>query len=171
MRQLVVYFSREGNNYVSGSIINLVEGNTKRVAHLIQQVTNADIFEIQPLHGYDKDYDICTQEALQEKNKQARPVLLTYVPDFKKYDVIYLGYPNWWGTCPMPIFSFLEQHILKDKVVYPFCTHEGSGLGSSIQDIQKVCPDANIQEGLAILGSKVVVSNKEVKRWLQNVSI
>ncbi len=92
------------------------------------------------------------------------------VENMNQYDVIYLGYPNWWGTMPMVLFTFLESYDFKGKTIIPFCTHEGSALGTSIRDIKKLCPDANIKQGLAIRGGNVNSSDKAIEDWLKKTS-
>ena len=88
-----------------------------------------------------------------------------------EYDVIYLGYPNYWNTMPMAVFTFLEQYDFTGKVIRPFCTHEGSGLGSSIQDIRKLCPQAAVTPGLALRGGSAEHSRQEIESWLQEGQI
>ena len=84
------------------------------------------------------------------------------------YDVIYLGYPNWWGTFPMAVFTFLESYDFTGKTIVPFCTHEGSGLGSSERDIKQLCPNAKILSGIAIRGGSVLSADNIVQSWLKN---
>jgi flavodoxin len=83
------------------------------------------------------------------------------------YDVIYLGYPNWWSTFPMVVFTFLESYDFSGKTIVPFCTHEGSGLGSSEHDIKKLCQKADVKNGLAIRGSNVSRADNEIKNWIK----
>jgi flavodoxin len=87
------------------------------------------------------------------------------------YDVIFLGYPNWYGTMPMPVFTFLEEYNLSGKTIVPFCTHEGSGLGRSVTDIRKMCPQSTVLEGLAIRGSDVKDAQNEVTGWLRDIGM
>ena len=84
-----------------------------------------------------------------------------------EYDYIYLGYPSWWGTMPMCVWTFLENYNFSCKHIYPFCTHEGSGMGRSEKDIQKICPDSYIHTGLAIVGSQVLDSDNKIEEWLK----
>ena len=153
MKSIVIYFSRSGNNYVSGDIVNLKVGNTKVIAEKIQQQTGCDAFEIVPEKPYDADYKKCCDEAKVENETDARPKYKGDI-DLSQYDIIYLGYPIWWGTFPMPVFTFIEAHDgFAGKTVIPYSTHEGSGLGSSISDLKNLCPKATVKGGVAIKGS------------------
>lgn len=169
---LIAYFSRRGENYVGGTIRNLEIGNTERVAQKIAALTGADLFEIENVEAYPANYTEMTQVAMQEMQNKERPTLTAHVDTMEQYDTVILGYPNWWGTMPMCVFSFLENYNFKGKTILPFCTHEGSGLGHSIEDIRRVCPEAEIKEGFAVKGSAAVSSDKQVKEWLkQNKTI
>lgn len=167
MKTLIAYFSRKGNNYVGGSIVNLPVGNTEAVAKKIQTLTGGDLFEIKTVHSYSEDYTTCTEEAQQELQSKARPALTDAVPDLSDYDVIYLGYPNWWGTAPMGVFTFLEGADFSGKTIKPFCTHEGSGMGHSENDIKKACPAAKVEKGLAIRGGSVNNADRDIERWVK----
>lgn len=166
MSSLIVYFSREGNNYVNGAVKNLKVGNTEVVADIIHEITGADLFKLDPVKKYSFDYTECTNEAKSELKTNARPEAKSY-PDVSKYDVIYLGYPNWWGTMPMCVFTFLERFDFKGKNIFPFCTHEGSGMGRSEADIKRICAGANIEKGLAVHGADVLKSKPAVEKWLK----
>lgn len=141
---LIAYFSRKGNNYVNGRITNLPIGNTEIVAQKIQKLTGGDLFEIRTAKQYPEDYYKATEIAKEEKRQNARPELANKLDDISPYEVVFLGYPNWWGTMPMAVFTFLESYDFTGKTIAPFCTHEGSGLGSSERDIKKLCPNANV---------------------------
>lgn len=167
MKTLITYFSRKGNNYVAGSIVNLPVGNTEVVAKKIQTLTGGDLFEIQTAHAYAEDYTRCTEEAQKELRENARPSLTGDLPNMGDYDVIYLGYPNWWGTMPMGVFTFLESYDLTGKTILPFCTHEGSGMGKSETDIKKLCFGATVFRGLAIRGGSVARADRELENWIK----
>ena len=85
------------------------------------------------------------------------------------YDVIYLGYPDWWGTMPMAVFTFLEAYELAGKTIIPFCTHEGIGMGRSGRDIEKICPGAGVLKDIAIRGGSVHGAQDEIKDWLRDL--
>ena len=95
----------------------------------------------------------------------ARPKLKAYPRNLENYDTIYLGYPNYWGTMPMAVFTFLEHFDFGGKVIRPFCTHEGSGMGRSEQDIRRLCPGAVVGKGLPIYGSKAGKSGSALEKW------
>ncbi len=165
-KPLIAYYSRKGNNYLNGSIVYLEVGNTEVVAKIIQEKTGGDLFEIDTIKTYPEDYTETTNVAMEEKRKNARPELIRVVDQMDLYDVIYLGYPNWWGTFPMAVFTFLESYDFSGKTIIPFCTHEGSGLGNSERDIRKLCPNANVLPGIAIKGGSAKNAGNSVKSWL-----
>lgn len=166
MRNLVAYFSRKDENYVSGMLKYLEVGNTEVAASMIQKLTGADIFKIEPKQEYSKDYNACIAEAQEDQRRNARPELQTYPESVREYDTIYLGYPNYWGTMPMAVFTFLEHFDFSGKKIRPFCTHEGSGMGSSVSDIRRLCPGADVERGLAIQGGSVQKAENKIKQWL-----
>jgi len=168
---LIAYYSREGNNYVSGKIVNLPIGNTKVVANMIQEMTGGDLFRINTVKSYPEDYAETTDVAKKEQDDNARPQLSSYVDNMDSYKLIFLGYPNWYGTMPMSVFTFLEKYDFSDKTIIPFCTHEGSGLGRSEKDIAKLCPKATLLKGLAIHGSRVSAAKIDVTNWLNKLGM
>ncbi len=167
MSDLILYFSRAGENYVSGAIRNLTQGNTEVVAQIIQGFTGADLFQIEPVVPYPNNYSECTQQAKDDQRRDARPAIVAYPKNLERYETIYLGYPNYWGTMPMPVFTLLEKCHFSGKTIKPFCTHEGSGMGRSEADIKALCPGALVQPGLAIQGCKVAGAEKQIKRWIE----
>lgn len=154
---LVAYFSHSGN--------------TRVIANQIHENVGGDIFEIVTVNPYPTDYDAVVGQAKQEQEDNYRPQLKTKVENMDSYDVVFIGYPNWWGTMPMPVFSFLEEYNFSGKTIIPFCTHEGSGLGRSIEDITKLCPKSTIQKGLAIRGSSVKTAQDDVSKWLHEIGM
>lgn len=169
MKELVAFYSRADQNYVNGTIVSLERGNTEVAAGIIQKLTGADWFHIEQEEPYSADYNECTAQAQKDQKKNARPALKTFIESIDEYDVIYLGYPNYWSTMPMAVFTFLEHYNLEGKTIRPFCTHEGSGLGSSVGDIRKLCPGAKVERGLAIRGASVEQSEQDIKKWIQEV--
>lgn len=165
-KKLIAFYSRADENYVNGQIVPLKTGNTEIVAGMIQKLTGADIFKLEQKQPYAADYNECIQQAREDQNRNARPELKAYPDSLEEYDVIYLGYPNYWSTMPMAVFTFLEHFNFSGKVIKPFCTHEGSGMGSSVEDIRKLCPTARVEPGLAIQGGSVSHSQKEVENWV-----
>ncbi len=168
---LIAYFSRAGNNYVNGSIVNLPVGNTGIIAKMIREMTGGDLFHIESVKGYPLDYTETTEVAQAERRAKARPELTRRLETMDSYDRIVLGYPNWWGSMPMPVFTFLEGYDLSGKTIAPFCTHEGSGLGHSITDIKKACPKSTVLDGLAIRGGDVKNAQDAVAGWLCEIGM
>ena len=168
---LIAYFSRKGQNYVSGRIVDLKVGNTEVVANMIRRMTGGDMFHIESITAYPKDYAETTEVAKNELRAKARPKLTGRVENMSAYDVIFLGYPNWWGTMPMPVYTFLEGYDFSGKAIVPFCTHEGSGMGHSEQDIVKACPKATVLEGIAIHGASASSADSNVSSWIDKLSI
>jgi len=166
---LIAYFSRKGQNYVSGRIVDLKVGNTEVVARMIQKIAGGDMFHIETVTAYPKGYTETTEVARNELRTKARPKLTGRVENMGAYDVIFLGYPNWWGMPPMAVFTFLESYDFSGKTIVPFCTHEGSGIGNSEKDIAKSCPKANILEGIAIHGTNAHSATSEVSRWIDRL--
>ena len=162
---LIAYYSRKGQNYVNGDIKNLAKGNTEIIAEFIQKSIGGDLFEIDTVKEYPIDYTECTNVAKEELRQKARPELKNYLAGIDEYDVIYLGYPCWWGLPPMAVFTFLEHYDFSGKIIRPFTTHEGSGLGGSISQIKKTCPTASVQAGLSIHGADAAKSEKTVYQW------
>ncbi|MDR1022742.1 MAG: NAD(P)H-dependent oxidoreductase [Prevotellaceae bacterium] len=146
-------------------------GNTREVAKQIQQQAGGDLFEIATVKTYPADYDDCVAEAKQEQQADARPPLAAEVKDMAAYDAVFVGYPNWWGTMPMALFTFLEKYDLGGKSVIPFCTHGGGRLGRSVNDLQKLCPNATLLEGLAVSSNMSKRSKDDVAQWLQKIGM
>lgn len=165
MKILIAYYSRKGENYWSGSIKNLEKGNTQIIAEYIQEATGGDLFEINTVAPYPADYHKCTEVAKIELRHNARPALSCVLENLNDYDVIFLGYPNWWGTCPMAVLTFLDSCDFDGKKLFPFCTNEGSGMGDSERHIKKECPRASIGKGLAITGHRAIFAREETVDW------
>jgi len=167
MKILIAYYSRRGENYVGGDLVDLPVGNTEVAAGMIEKLTGGTTFRIDTVKQYPAGYHETTEVSRREQREHARPELASRVPDMGDYDVVILGYPNWWGTMPMAVFSFLEEYDLSGKTILPFCTHEGSGLGHSRRDIEKLCPKATVSKGLAIRGGSVHQAREEILAWLE----
>lgn len=165
---LIAYFSRAGENYVGGSIVNLSVGNTEVVMKKVAELTGGKLFKIDPVEKYSNDYTTSTEEAKKDLRSNARPALVNYLDNIEGFDTIILGYPNFWGTMPMAVWTFLEKYDFTGKVIKPLCTHEGSGMGHSERDIKNLCQHADLHSGLAIRGSAVKTANVEIEQWLKN---
>lgn len=162
---LIAYYSRRGENYVNGSIRNLALGNTEVMASKIKALLpDADMFRIDTLRQYSPSYMTCIEEAKQELRNQARPEMKEKLDGIDHYDTIILGYPNWWGTMPMVCYTFLESYDFSGKRIIPFCTNEGSGMGSSERFIKKLCPNATVLNGISIHGAEVQTADNEAQK-------
>lgn len=165
MPKIIVYFSRAGENYVSGALKTLAVGNTQKASEILREITGADIFRIEPVQPYSDSHNECIEQAKQDNLNNARPALKALPDSLDGYDTIYLGYPNYWGTMPMCVFTFLEQFDFGGKTIKPFCTHEGSGMGTSESDIKKLCSGARVEKGLAIHGSRMNGAKAQLEKW------
>lgn len=164
-KTLVAFFSRAGENFFPGGMRYIEKGNTHIAAEILADLIGADLFEIKSAEGYSDVYRECVQKAKAEFDSNARPSLLHDI-DVSGYDVIFLGFPNWCGTMPMPVWTFLEGQDFSGKVICPFCTNEGSGLANSVADIEKLTCGADIKGGLSIKGSRVQEARGELEKWL-----
>lgn len=171
LKSLIAYFSRKGSNYVGSSVMDLPVGNTEVAARMIQKLAGSDIFRIETVKTYPADYNETAAVAQQELRQNARPELAGHVDNMDDYDVVFLGYPNWWGTMPMAVFSFLEGYGFSGKTIAPFCTHEGSGMGHSESDIKKLCPGAKVAKGLSIRGGSVQRAENDISDWLRESGV
>ena len=166
MSNLIIYYSREGENYFGGELKNIEKGNTEVITDYIQEFTGADLFKVEPKVPYPESYMECTEVAKKERKDDARPEIKESVGDISSYDTIYIGFPNWWGTLTMPMWTQLEQLDFSGKTVKPFVTHEGSGFGRSLKDLDDLCKGAEIMNGLSIPGANVYNSKDTVKLWV-----
>lgn len=164
-KQLVVYYSRKGENHMPGGIQVLPKGNTEYAAEFIAKALHADIFEIDTVKPYAANYRECCMEAVAEVKAKARPEIRGFVEDISGYDTVFVCYPCWCGTAPMCVFTFLEHYDWTGKKIVPLCTNEGSGMGNSVKDIEKSCPGAVIAVGLSIKGHKCKDSEEMLSAW------
>lgn len=168
-KNLVVFYSRKGENHMPGGIEVLPKGHTAYAAEFIQAALNADLFEIDPVKPYAEGYRACCMEAVEEFKTNARPEIKGFVEDISDYDTIFICFPCWCGTAPMCVFTFLEHYDLSGKKIVPLCTHEGSGLANAPEYLAKSCPGAVIAEGLAVRGHQVKDSEKIIADWAKSV--
>jgi flavodoxin len=168
-KYLIAYFSRNGENYINGKIVNLPIGNTQVIAKKIMEITGGEMFHIDTIKPYPESYDETTKIADKELHSNVRPELLNHITDIDAYDMIFLGYPIWWGTIPMAVQTFLEEYDFSGKTIIPFCTHEGSGLGRSERDIKRLCPKAQVLNAIAFHGGSVKNAKDEVERWIKKL--
>ena len=177
---LIAYFTWADNTYVDNpdsidvdattSASVLPPGNAAKIADWINQRVGGDLFSITVKEPYSSDYDECLNRAAEEKAANARPELANHVENMEQYDVIFLGFPNWWYTVPMAIHTFLEEYDFSGKTVIPFCTHGTGGLASTIQDIKKDLPqDVTLLDPIGIYRPDVDSSQDEVNKWLDGM--
>lgn len=166
MAKLVAYYSRADENYFKGAYRYITVGNTEKAAKKISALTGADLLKIEQVTPYAKDYETCIAEAKKDKETNARPKLVSLPESIDMYDEIYLCYPNYWGTMPMAVYTFLEAYDFSGKTIYPLCTHEGSGISSTEADIARTAKGAKVSRGLAVFGSEVDSSDHNIKDWI-----
>ena len=162
--QAVQKTSREGKKILIAYFT--WSGNTQGIAYELQKQTGAEIFEIQPEKSYSDDYNTVLRQAQRDQRTQARPKLKSRIKNFNDYDIIMLGYPNWWASIPMPIASFLQEYDFNGKIIMPFCSHGGGRFGQSLTAIAKLAPNAVITEGLSIHYSGGGMLKENVSKWL-----
>lgn len=155
-RILVAYFSRTGS--------------TREIAMQIKNITGGDIFEIRAVNLYPSDYEEAKKIAMNELNSGSKPPLKNKI-NIKSYDVIFIGYPIWWGTFPAPVRTFLSENDFSGKSIVPFSTHLGSELGISVKDIKKLAPGAKISEGISVWGNDTKNARYKITQWLQKLDI
>jgi flavodoxin len=154
---LVAYFSHSGN--------------TREIANQIHKIVGGDIFEIQAVKPYPKDYDAVVKQARQELASGYQPVLKTKVENIQSYDTVFIGYPNWCSTIPAPVSAFLSEYDLSGKTIVPFCTHGGGSLARSTSDISKLCPKSTVLDAIAISGNDVKTAQNKISEWLRKIKI
>lgn len=164
---LIVFFSHAGENYAVG---NIKVGNTKLVADEIQKVTGGDEFEIVAEKNYDMPYDALIKLAKEETEKGEKPAFKGEVQNIDDYDTIFIGGPVWWGTYPRVMFTFFDKYDLNGKTIIPFTTHEGSGLGSVVEDLKSVYPNATFKEAFGIYGHETRKDLSKVDKWLKRLN-
>lgn len=154
---LVVYFSWSGN--------------TESVAVEIQNQTGADTFRLVPAEPYTDDYDTLLDIAQEEQKNGARPAISGSIENFDSYEVVYLGYPNWWGDMPMILYSFLDDYDLSGKTIVPFVTSGGSGFSNTIHTIESMEPNAEVLDGLSLGSSQTANHSDAVENWLSGLEL
>ena len=165
-KTLIAFFSRADENYFSGAMRYVKVGNTEIVVNLMKDMVSADTFKIEMKNPYSPVYMTCIEQAKKDLREKARPELVSCPESIDEYDTIVLAYPNYWGTMPMAVFTFLEAFDFTGKTILPLCTNEGSGMGASERDIKKCAPGAELKKGLSITGSEAANSGGSIQRWL-----
>ena len=145
-------------------------GNTEYVAKLIEETIGGDLFQIETRETYPLEHEALVNQAADEQDKSLRPELSSHVENFEQYDTIILGYPNWWGDLPMPVYSFLEEYDFSGKTIIPFVTHGGSGFSGTRDTISKLQPNANVSDNtLSMDRENVADGDAEVKKWAESL--
>ena len=144
-------------------------GNTKAVAEEIHKQVGGDIVEIVPATPYSETYSVTVAKAKAEQAANARPAISTKIADFDKYDIVFLGYPNWWGSYPMPVATFVDTYKLDGKTVAPFFTHGGGGEQRCLSDLQKIAPNAKFTKDLVLSGISAKNAQGEIKSWVDSL--
>lgn len=156
-RILIAYFSQSGN--------------TRLIAQDIAHFTKGELFEIQTKEPIVGDFDTLVEKARADRAANRRPVLAKHVTNMSSYDVVFVGFPNWVGTMPMPVFSFLEQHNFKGKTIVPFCTHGTSGISDTISDLVKLNLGATIAPYFDVYRGDVAKARDEVGKWIGSLNL
>ncbi|KAF1299465.1 flavodoxin [Enterococcus sp. JM4C] len=164
----IIYFSRSGENLIYGEKKILTAGNTAIVAQKIATHLKVPLYEVEPVNGYPKSYEETIARAKEEQETRQFPDYQPFPISLENYSNLFVGFPNWWGSFPRVIASVLTSQALAGKVIYPFCTHEGSGMGDSVEELRKLCSESLIMEGLPIRGSRAEKSDVAIDHWLKN---
>ena len=165
-KSLIIYFSRADENYFGGEMKYIDKGNTEIIAEYIKDITNADIFKVEPLNPYPTNYAECIEEAKVRTREHNAPIKAN-IPDISEYEVIYVGSPIYWGGMPEELFTALKGHDYSGKIIRPFVTHEGSGLSGVPRQLKDICAPAEVTDGLAIVGSEAKNSRQKVEEWVK----
>lgn len=181
-RILIAYFTWADNTVVedpnavdvdaSTSASVLAPGNAAKIAAWIQQEVGGDLHSIVVTDPYSSDYDECLDRAADEKADNARPALATHVSNMEDYDIVFLGFPNWWYTLPMPVLSFVDEYDFSGKTIVPFCTHGTGGLSSTIRDLTAALPDdVTILDAIGVYRPDVDSSRPNVQEWIEGLNL
>ena len=164
----------DGENYsdvdATSSASVVAPGNTARMAQWIQEYVGGDLFPIVVTDPYPDNYDECLDRAADEKAENARPELADHLNNIDDYDVVFLGFPNWWYTAPMAVFSFIEEYDFSGKTIVPFCAHGTGGIAGSVQDITAALPDsAEVLEPFGVYRAEIGQAQSKINEWLANL--
>ena len=141
-------------------------GNTEIVCGIMKEMIDADVFKIEMKHPYSPVYMTCIEEAKRDLRAKARPELVSFPDSIDAYDTVVLAYPNYWGSMPMAVYTFLEHFDFTGKTILPLCTNEGSGMGGTEREIKRACPGADVKRGLPVTGGSAADSGPALRRWL-----
>jgi flavodoxin len=146
-------------------------GDVKKIAETIQSKIGGDIFVIDPVKAYSKDYNTCLKEATKDKKEGKLPELKNRISDLKGHDAIVLAFPNWWSSIPRPVATFLTEYDFSGKIVAPVCSHGGGGLAEGLNDIKKLIPKAEVKEPLILQSGGGSSLGKDVDAWLKKIGL
>lgn len=146
-------------------------GNTEQVAQIIAEQTGGDLFKIETATPYTDDYNTLLDIAQQEQADDARPELAAQVENWDSYDVIFVGYPNWWSDAPMAVYTFLESYDWNGKTLIPFNTSSSGGFGRSLSGVEKSAAGATILEGLDLTEIELSDAQSRVTKWLNSLGL
>lgn len=177
---LIAYFSvpenvdTDGIDANSGASIVVknkdVLGNMQYMAMTIQEAIGGELFRIETKEKYPLEHETLVNQAKEEQNEEVRPELATHIENVEQYDMIFLGYPNWWGDMPQPLYTFLEEYDFSGKTIIPFNSHGGSGFSNTIEEIKKLQPNATVRDdGLSISRNGVADSEQEITDWAKGL--
>jgi flavodoxin len=165
MKKLIVYFSRVGENSVNGRIEVIEKGYTEILAEKIAKMTDAELWKLEPEEAYPFNYEECVKRA----NSEGWVKYLNKKDNLDEYDVIFLGFPNWWRTYPRIIATFIKDHNFFGKTVIPFCTNEEGAMGFAESELKSTAKGAIIKTGFACRGYEADKADKALKEWLDKV--
>lgn len=166
MKTLIAYFSKDGGNSVDGVTQQLVRGNTEILAEKIAKLTGGELYQLIPSEPYSTNYLACTARAKKEMEEGAFPEIANLKDSIDEYDVIYLGFPNWYRSYPRIIATFLKSYDFTGKTIKPFCTNEEGAFGIGELELRATLKTATIKEGFAVKGSEVDDSDLALSSWV-----
>lgn len=166
-KTLIAFYSRADENYFGGAMRYVKVGNTEIVCDIMKELIPADSFKIEMKEPYSPVYMTCIEQAKRDLREKNRPELVRFPDSIDAYDTIVLAYPNYWGTMPMAVVTFLERFDFSGKTILPLCTNEGSGMGGSERDVRRYAPGAEVKQGLSVLGSAAADAKGSLQRWLK----
>ena len=160
-KSLIIYFSRADENYAVGYVD---KGNTEYVAEYVRDLINADMFKVEPLVPYAKDYRTCIEEA---KERVGNAPIKGKVGDISSYEVIYIMSPIYWGTYAPEVETAIKDLDFTGKIIRVITTHEGSGLANVVSDVKRICKGANVlDDAIAIKGTEAKNSKSRIESWI-----
>ena len=166
MKTLIAYFSKDGGNSVDGGIENLSRGNTEVVAEKIAKLTGGELYQLIPAIPYPSNYLACTERAKKEADEGAFPEIANPKDSIDEYDVIYLGFPNWYRSYPRLIATFLKSFDFSGKIIKPFCTNEEGAFGFGELELRATLKNSILKEGFAVKGSEVDSCDLALSAWV-----